>query len=164
MARKRNQTKPYGRRTWRGVTLENRSISALEWVEKRWTAGVGKGKRLVPVQGSFSTSVRQSGQTHAGGGSVDLSVAGLSRKQRRRLVRIMRRAGWASYYRPPMAGVWGPHIHAILLGNKTASAAAKWQMSEYRAGRDALTGGSPDRAWRPHRIPRWSHKRNRPIT
>lgn len=29
-----NASKPYGRRTWRGHQFDNRSKSALEWVEE----------------------------------------------------------------------------------------------------------------------------------
>lgn len=154
---------PYRKRTWRGVTLENRSISSLEWAEKHWRAKKGHGKRIVPVQGSFSNAVKASGATHAGGGAVDISVNGLSLQERRSLVRWLRRSGWAAWYRPPVRNLWGAHIHAILLGNKTASAAAKWQMSEYLADRNGLTNAAPDRAWRPSPIPRWSHKRNKPV-
>lgn len=166
MGKRRKRTKPYARRTWRGVTLENRMISAVEWAEKHWQKGVGKGKTLVPSQGSFSTSVSASGNTHALGSALDVSVSGMTPKQRRRLVRWLRRSGMAAYYRAPLAGPngWGPHIHMIQLGGKHASDAARWQMAEYLAGRNALTNAAPDRAWRPKPIPRWSHRRNRPIT
>lgn len=156
-----NKSKPYGRTTWRGVTLENRTVSALEWAEKHWRKGVGKGQTLRPSQGSFSTSVGASGQTHAGGGACDLSVAGMTPRQRRRLVRWLRRAGICAWYRAPSA-IWGPHIHLILPG-RTNSSAAKWQVGEYNAHRTGLTAGAFDPTWRPRKPRRWSHRRNKPI-
>lgn len=152
-----NKTDPYQRVWFRGVLLERRTVSALEWVERRF------GKQVVITQGSFSTSVNASGATHAGGGALDISVVGLSVKERRRLVRLLRRAGFAAYFRPFVPGLWPSHVHAVLLGNKTASAAAQWQMSEYRAGRNALSNAGPDRAWRPRVPRRWSHRQGRPV-
>jgi hypothetical protein len=94
------------------------------------------GKIFHITQGSYSTSVAASGSTHAGGGVFDatspVSVAAQS---------ALRRAGFAAWIRSPSQGPWPYHIHAVALGDKTASAAAKAQMASYRAGGIGLAQG-----------------------
>lgn len=155
---------PYKRRMYRGVSLDNRSISALEWAEKRYLAvAPRKRKAFTLAQGSYSASVGASAGTHDGGGAIDIGAYTMTDKQRRAAVKWLRRAGWAAWFRPAAPGVWGPHIHAILRGHRTASPGAKAQVIAYDNGRDGLAGNGPDRAWRPKRPRRWSHKQGRPI-
>lgn len=162
MARKTKRPKPYSRVMWRGVVLDARTASAMEWVAKRTRAWIK------PSQGSWSGSVAQSAGTHAGSGSIDIACAGIAPGDIRQLVRVLRRAGFAAWFRPAAApsgsfGGWGPHIHAILLGSKLASPSAVAQMAAYRAGRDGLAGNRPDNSWRPRIKRRWNHRLNRPV-
>lgn len=146
----------YDRRWWRGVQLDEITIAALEWAEARWSAAgkPGAGLTMSPSQGSYNAGgVNASAGTHDGGGAVDLKVLGMSTVARRRMVRWLRRAGFAAWYRAPIAGLWGPHVHAILLDHPHASKAATDQMAAYRAGRNGLANNGADVGWRPDPIP-----------
>ena len=156
---KRNKSKPYGRTTWNGQVIDNRTASALKWVQRK--AGIP----VVVVQGSYKAGngASASAGTHDKGGVVDCSVNGLSRKQRIRLVRALKQAGFAAWYRRPMPGVWGPHIHAVLRGHRNLAPGAAAQVPSYDAHRNGLANNAYDRTWRPKRPRRWSHRRNRPI-
>lgn len=162
-------SKPYARRWYRGVLLDNRTISALEWAEKRYReVAPRKREPFRYAQGSYNAGrVGASAGTHDGGGAVDLGAAHLNPKQIRGAVRWLRRAGFAASFRPEYwrngKRVWGPHIHAILLGHNNASDGAKRQMQAYLAGRDGLAGNGPDKDWRPKWRWRWNHKKNRRV-
>lgn len=155
--RKGNTSAPYAHTTWNGLTVDNRTASALREVQRR------VGHPVTITQGSPNTSVNASGQTHAGGGAVDVNVNGLSRRQIKKLVRAMRAVGFAAWYRPTIPGLWGHHIHAILLGHRTASAAAKSQMVAYRNHRDGLVSNNWDSTWRPKGNRRWNHRKNQVV-
>lgn len=149
----------YERIKWRGVTLNRRTAAALEWVEKQ------SGVTLSPAQGSYNAGgVSASGGTHDGGGAIDLRVRSYSRGQRVKVTRSLKKAGFAAWYRPEVPGLWGPHIHAILLGDREASSAAKAQMDSYRRGRNGLANDGVDSTWRPDPLPRFSYRKNRPVT
>ena len=141
---------------WRDVLVSDRTRKALEWAEKQ------SGLTISPSQGSWSTSVAASGNTHAGSGVVDLRVGHLSNTQRKKLNRWLRRAGFASWLRGPAVGM-SPHIHAVLLSDSRASAAAKWQAGEYDRGKSGLSSGKVDNdPWRPDPV-RFSWLKNRPV-
>lgn len=154
---KKQKVGPYTRVQWRGVTLDARTASAMDWVAKRV-------KPLVtPTQGSFNTSVGPSAGTHAGSSAIDLSVRGWAPADIRQLVNVMRRAGFAAWYRAEIPGLWPPHVHAILIGGKMIAPAAQAQIVAYRAGRNGLANNAVDNTWRP-RIPRrWNHRLKRPV-
>lgn len=125
--------KPYDLTTYDGRTVDWLTRAAL-------TAVAGRlGYDLTVVQGSYSTGVAASGGTHDGGGTVDLAPFDHERK-----VRELRRTGFAAWYRPARPGVWGAHIHAVLIGNRRLSAAARDQVAEYLAGFDGLAGDGRD--------------------
>lgn len=157
-----NRTDPYKRRTWRGHTFDNRTISALEWAEKRYLA---RGKNRQPFrigQGSYSNGSLSAG-TH-GGGAVDIMFGGVGPKQRKAIVKWLKRAGFAAWAREGRQ--WGTnndHAHGILRGHKTASAAARQQVQSYDAHRDGLAGNGWDDTWRPKPPLRWSHRQNKPV-
>lgn len=161
----RRITRPYGRTWFRGVQLDNRTKSALLWAEGRYVGVAPKVRRpWTLAQGSYNAGgVVNSAGTHDGGGAVDIGAASLSDKQVRASVKWLRKAGFAAWFRPAAPGVWGPHIHAILLGHRTASPGARQQMDAYRNHRDGLAGNRIDPAWRPKRPRRWSHLKNRPV-
>ena len=157
-------SKPYAKVQFRGVTLDQRTKSALLFAERHYTDAAPRKRSPWRLgQGSYSDG-SMSGGTHLGGGVVDIMFAGLNAKQRKATVRWLRKAGFAAWAREGAA--WGTnndHCHAVLLGHRNLSPAAKQQTDAYRAGRDGLAGNAPDHTWRPRRPRRWSHRKNRPM-
>lgn len=147
---------PYGRVGWRGVTLNRRTVDALRWVEKR-------SFPLLPAQGSYNSGVGASAGTHDGGGAIDLRVRQYTRDQRIAVVRALKDAGFAAWHREEVAGLWGPHIHALLIGDREMAAGARAQVLAYDAGRDGLRGNQPDPTYRPKPRKRWSYPLGRPV-
>lgn len=129
----------YERIEFRGKTLDRRTAALILVAEKRL------GFKLTITQGSYNTSVSASGGTHDGGGAVDFAPVGGDIKQ---IVRVLRRLGAAAWFRPELwrdgKRIWGAHIHMVMIGHRTASPAAKWQVEEYRAGRNGLASRGPD--------------------
>lgn len=108
---------------------------------------VGPDVPIRPTQGSYNSSVSASAGTHSGGGAVDLSVAGMSTFQIHLVVFLMRRLGFAAWYRPKSRS-WGAHIHGVNKSCRDLPAAAKKQVTAYKNGRDGLAANNvdPDRA------------------
>jgi hypothetical protein len=163
-----NTSAPYKKRTWRGVTLDNRTISAIKWAEAHYAsrAPIKRGPFRIG-QGSYNAGkVDASAGTHDGGGVVDIMFAGVSARQRKGIIKWLRRAGFAAWARE--GAIWGAngsndHCHAVLLGHKTASPSAKAQMASYKAHRDGLAYNGYDNTPRPKRPRRWNHRLNKPI-
>jgi hypothetical protein len=167
-----NKTDPYARRWWRGVQLDNRTISAIEWAEARYLRNQktgkkrGKGRKAwVMTQGSYNAGgVAASAGTHDGGGVYDGSIRGLGDKQIKAMVKWLRKAGFAAWHRQGPGWVGNEHVHAVLLGHRKASRGAKDQMVQYRQHRNGLANHGWDDAWRPEpKLPRWSHRQNKPF-
>lgn len=122
---------PGARKSFRGVTLNSRTIGMLLNAERIL------GRIFHITQGSYSTRVAASGSTHAGGGAMDTNGPGGWNAA----VSALRKAGFAAWHRTPSQGPWGHHIHSIALGDSSASPAAKAQMASYRRGGDGLGHG-----------------------
>ena len=121
---------PGARKSFRGVTLNTRTINMLLNAERLL------GAAFHITQGSYSTRVAASGSTHAGGGAMDTNgPRGWSAA-----VKALRAAGFAAWHRTPSQGPWNHHIHSIALGDSSASAAAKAQMASFRRGGNGLGG------------------------
>lgn len=106
------------------------------------------GYPLTVVQGSYNKGgVSASSGTHDGGGAVDLAPFDWKRK-----VRVLRELGFAAWHRPAIRGLWGEHIHAILIGNTKASRGAKSQVASYKAHRNGLANNAVDNSWHPSPI------------
>ncbi len=151
-----NKSNPYGHVWWRGFHLDNRTVSALEWVEKK------SGQTIILTQGSYNPGgVSASAGTHDGGGTVDIRTIHLSRKKRIQLMHWLKKAGFAAWYRKPP--VFPYHIHAVLLAHRTASAGAKAQMTSYLNHRSGLVGDAYDPTFRRKPAVRWSHRQNKPV-
>lgn len=135
--------KPYDKTTHDGKVVDVLTSQALIAAEEKL------GYPLTIVQGSYNRGVAQSAGTHDGGGAVDLAPFDYKRK-----VRVLRDLGFAAWYRPAIAGLWGAHIHAILIGNQRLSPAAQNQVLDYRQGLNGLAdnGRDPDQ-YRPNPIP-----------
>lgn len=145
-------------RTWfGGVRTDARTAKALKYVQKQ------TGLTISCSQGSWSTSVSASGNTHAGAGVVDIRVGNWSNTQRAKIVRALRDAGFAAWLRGPEQG-FPYHIHAVLLTCKGLSAAAAWQASQYDLGKDGLSRGRTDsNSYRPKPKVKFSFLLNKPV-
>lgn len=126
---------PYDRTTYDGPThvVDELTKAALDRVAGRLDYD------LSLYQGSYHKGVGPSAGTHDGGGVVDLAPWDHVDK-----VRELRRVGFAAWYRPAIAGLWAAHIHAVLMGNRKLSPAARAQVAEYLAGFDGLAGSGRD--------------------
>ena len=124
-------TAPGERVSFRGVTLNSRTIQMLMQAER------ALGKQFRITQGSFSTSVSASGSTHAGGGAMDTNDAGAGWLKAQQ---ALRNAGFAAWWRHPWQGPWNDHIHSIARGDPTASPSAKGQVADFLHGGDGLAG------------------------
>ena len=159
-----NRSDPYARRVWRGHVLDNRTISALEWAEKRYLRR-GTGRKPIRIgQGSYNTSVDASAGTHSGGGAVDVMFVGVPDRHRRAWNRWTRKAGFAGW--PRLYPQWAKdneHWHGLMLGHRNLSSSAQSQIVSWKNGRDGLVGNLLDKYWRPRRPRRWSHRQNKPI-
>jgi hypothetical protein len=96
----------------------------------------GPGDLLRVTQGSYTSREEASFDTHAGGGAVDISIrdpadpGNVLWSETDDMVMALRRAGFAAWYRAPGdLGAGSPaHIHAIAIGDKELSPAAKKQL------------------------------------
>ena len=135
------QLTTFGDQTPKKVDWKTRA--ALEIAERRL------GYPLTVVQGSYNAGgVSQSAGTHDGGGVVDLLAWDWQRK-----VRVLRSIGFAAWYRPTIKGLWGAHIHAVMIDHGKLSSSAANQVAAYRSGRDGLRSNLVDNFWRPTPIP-----------
>lgn len=126
--------RPYDRTTYDGDVVDWFTRAALVATAERL------GYDLTLTQGSYNAGgVEASAGTHDGGGVVDLAPWDHVDK-----VRELRRTGFAAWYRPAIAGLWPAHIHAVLIGNRNLSPAARAQVGEYLAGYDGLAGDGRD--------------------
>lgn len=124
---------PLSRVLFRGRTMDRKTAAALAVIERRL------GYELTVVQGAYNPGVRASGGTHDRGGVVDLAPY-----DHRRKVRELRDLGFAAWFRPAIGGLWGAHIHAVMIGHQDLSAPAQAQVDAFKALRDGLAGGRPD--------------------
>src|SRR5262245_55872373 len=132
---------PYDRSSERGVLLNLRTLEMLEVAEMHWLRSFAP----IPLsQGSYSTSVGQSAGTHDGGGALDVRVRDMTGSQKDAVVWALRKIGFAAWHRLPSQGDWPEHIHAIAIGDRELSPAAKQQVVDYRNGLNGLKNKGPD--------------------
>lgn len=111
------------------------------------------------VQGSYTSAVSASGGTHDQGGALDISTSGRSVSEVQKLVKALRMAGFAAWKRGYGDDNFTQHIHAIAIGDRQLSSAARNQVAEYFRGGDGLVGSARDgdsevgRPW-----PKWANK------
>lgn len=104
------------------------------------------------VQGSYNPGgVEASGSTHADGGTYDLRLKGISDAKAEKWCVALRKRGACAFPRIPKYG-WdkGRHIHTVDRFEPDLSHSARWQVAEYDAGRNALSGDSSARDPLPH--------------
>ena len=124
---------------FRGVTLDSRTARMMDVVAMR------TGPKIIPTQGSFSTSVAASAGTHSGAGAIDLSVRGLDTPRVNGIVKVMRQVGFAAWHRLPSEGPWPVHIHGIAVNAPGLSSGAARQVAALRRGRNGLANDGRDR-------------------
>lgn len=153
-----NKTDPYRIRTWDGVhKVDNRTYTALQRVQKRVKFPIKMS------QGSYNVGVEASKGTHDGGGIVDLSIAGLTAKQRVKLMHELKRAGFFAWFRTGSGWIGNEHIHAGLRKHKNLAWLAAKQELSYDQRRNGLANNAYDNTWRPKFRRHWSHRRNRVV-
>ena len=129
---------PGARVSYQGKTVNTRTRAMLRQAQHNL------GRSITLVQGSYHPGVGSSAGTHDGGGVVDISVAGMSSATRTGVVRALRVVGFAAWYRTPIPGVWGPHIHAVAISDPDLAGAAQAQVGDYYLGRNGLAGHGAD--------------------
>jgi len=120
---------------YHGAEMDRYTKRALKWAEKKC------GFDFYVTQGSYNVGVAASAGTHDQGGVIDISTNGKTRKTIRRMVRKLRRAGFAAWFRN-----WpgNEHIHACLFNNRKMAGGAKAQLASYDRGRNGLYGDGRD--------------------
>ena len=95
------------------------------------------GRSLYIFQASYSSGVSASAGTHSGGGAIDTGTLTWSE------LKMARKLGGAAWNRTRAQG-FDPHCHIIICGCPHASSGAKFQVSEYRNGRNGLANRRSD--------------------
>lgn len=141
---------PSGRIAFRGVVVDRRTAHMVLWAERQ------AGFFFTITQGSFNAGkVAASAGTHDGAGAIDCSVRGLTVTQRNAMVKALKDAGFAAWYRTPIKGLWPAHVHAIAIPGPTApdrvalAPLARVQVKAYDNRRDGLKANAVDKSYRP---------------
>lgn len=156
--------KAYDRVSWRGVKLTARHRNALRWAERKFQKKY-PGVSFIPVQGSWSGAAASAG-THSGAGAVDLRTRHLTKEQRIYMVRCLKDAGQAVWYR---ANNWdgrggGEHAHALDIGGQTGmDAGAKQQIRSFDQKRNGLRNNAVDNTYRPKPPVKFSFPQDKPV-
>lgn len=140
----------YLRTTYGGRRVNQRTKDMLTDAHRRL-----KWSGFVLTQGSYNKGVGASAGTHDGGGVVDISVSGWTAEQRRRAVYSLRQSGFFAWLRTPAQG-FSYHIHAVAIGDREMSSAAKSQVVQGFQDRNGLAGRGPDPD--PDPYPAWTRK------
>ena len=130
-----SQPGDWGRVSFQGVTLDRGQMRALI------AAGAQYGGGFHISQGSYSTSVKASGSTHAGGGAADITSP-----VNTRFLRALLDNGQAAWIRSPSQGDWPWHIHTLHIGDPNLSPSAQAQVADFLNGGDGLYRGGIVRA------------------
>lgn len=156
--------KAYDKVSWRGVRLTARHRDALRWAERKWQKKF-PGLTISPSQGSWSGAAASAG-THGGAGAVDIRTKHLTSDQRIALVRALKDAGQACWFR---ANNWdgrggGEHIHSLDIGGQTGmDSGAKAQIKSFDQKRNGLRNNAADNTYRPNPKVKFSYPKQAPI-
>lgn len=142
----------YKRVTHGGKIVNARTSVMLErarrlLTEYEWTP--------VLTQGSYNKGVGASAGTHDGGGVVDIRTSTMTKSGADACVQALRKAGFAAWRRGDGDGM-SPHIHAVAIGDREMSPAAKSQIQQWKADTNGLANHGPDPA--PDPYPAWTRK------
>lgn len=118
-----------------GHRINQRTFAMLKYAQSLYNGEIDIVGNAI-TQGSYTTAVEASFGTHAGGGAVDLSVMApgtytILEDDIEPLIHALRRAGFAAWYRDLDELHRGSptHIHAIAIGDRTLSLAAREQLA-----------------------------------
>lgn len=156
--------KAYDKVAWRGVMLTARQRNALRWAERKVQKKY-PGLTLLPAQGSWANGSLSAG-THTGAGAVDVRTVMLTKDQRIAVVRALKDAGQAAWYRPYNwdGAKGGEHIHCLDIGGQNGMATgAKNQIRSFDQGKDGLRSNKPDNTYRPKPKVKFSFPKNAPV-
>jgi hypothetical protein len=140
----------YRRVTIRKQTINARTLWMLQLAQALYQ---GRGDPLNVVQGSYTDTVAASFATHAGGGAVDISVRVknqpdtlLDANEIADLANALRQAGFAAWARLPgdLSPATATHIHAIAIGDRDLSEAARRQLDGSAGYFRGLNGIPPE--------------------
>lgn len=131
----RKPSDDYHQVTINGYILNQRTFEMLDYAQSMHIGSIQvNGSAL--TQGSYTSHQPESFGTHAGGGAVDLSVMApgtyqIVYEEIDSLVHALRIAGFAAWFRDFDAVYPGspPHIHAIAIGDRELSLAAREQLA-----------------------------------
>lgn len=146
----------YSRVSYAGKIVNYRTKLMLDTAAKIY----GRGNGWVLTQGSYNRGVSASAGTHDGGGVVDISVNGMTSAERKLAVQALRKAGFFAWLRVPPA--FSYHIHAVAIGDRELSSAARSQVAQGFADRDGLARRGPDPD--PDPYPTWVDKYGRHVS
>ena len=139
-----------------GETLTQRTVWMLQHAQELYG---GPGDLLRVTQGSYTPGGTYSFGTHDGGGAVDISIRNPANPseilwdETDAMVQALRRAGFAAWYRAPgdLGEGSAAHIHALAIGDRDLSTAARQQIDgaggyfDSMDGLPAPLGPNPDR-------------------
>ena len=118
-----------------GHQLNQRTYEMLQTAQRLYSGVIDITGNAI-TQGSYTNAVEASFGTHAGGGAVDLSVMepgtyNILSSDIEPLIQALRQAGFAAWYRNLDEIYPGSpaHIHAIAIGDRTLSLAAREQLA-----------------------------------
>lgn len=121
--------------TINGHQLNQRTYEMLVYAQSLYGGPIDLTSSAI-TQGSYTNAVEASFGTHAGGGAVDISVMSpgtysILEDEIEPLIRAMRLAGFAAWYRDFGDLYEGSpaHIHAIAIGDRELSLAAREQLA-----------------------------------
>lgn len=132
---------PYARTIFRGKLLDNATAARLRQAEEvlDYELSIMQG-----VGGAAASAGTHLGRSGEGGRAVDLAPWDHARK-----VRVLQDLGFAVWYRPARAGVWGAHVHAVLIfdgrdNRRGVAESAVRQIGSYDRRCDGLAGDGLD--------------------
>ncbi len=118
-----------------GHRINHRTFNMLKYAQSLYDGEIDITGDAI-TQGSYTNAVEASFGTHAGGGAVDLSVMApgtytILKEDIEPLIRALRLAGFAAWYRDldELYNGSPAHIHAIAIGDRTLSLAAREQLA-----------------------------------
>lgn len=132
---------PYGRTTIHGKPLDNATAAAVRKAE----AILGYELTIVQgIGGAVASAGTHLGRDGEGGRAIDLTTYDAARK-----IAVLESVGFIVWKRDYLPGVWGEHLHAILMlfavdNDRGVAPAGFRQIAARLAGRDGLKGNRTD--------------------
>lgn len=127
-------TEAFDRVIFRGRLMDKKTRQFLQDMESKL------GYELTVAQGCYNDTVKASGNTHKGGGVIDLAAYDWENK-----VKVAADLGGAAFHRAYVPGLWGEHIHVVIRyhGNLDPSAKDQVEDWDHRPPLNGLVGHAP---------------------